>query len=73
LKERNFARSEWARLKTKSLGTGVVIASALAIRYKQDGQELQRFGVTYLLRKTDDGWKLVSYASHDPASVLALE
>ena len=73
LKERNFARSEWAKLKVKSLGNGVVIASALAIRYKQDGQELQRLGVTYLMRKTVDGWKVATLTNHDPANVLDLD
>ena len=73
LKERGFARSEWARLRVKSLGSGVAIASALAVRYKADGQELQRLGVTYLLRKTADGWKLAVFTVHDPAALLSLE
>jgi ketosteroid isomerase-like protein len=73
LKERGFARSEWAKLRVKSLGSGVAIASAVAVRFKIDGQELQRIGVTYLLRKTPEGWKIAVLTLHDPSAALPLE
>jgi len=33
---------------------------------------LNRTGVTYVLRKTSQGWKLAVLVSHDPATVLRL-
>ncbi len=73
LKERGYARSEWPQLHVNLLSSGVAIASALVVRYKTDGQEMERFGVTYLLRKTSDGWKVAVLAAHDPSKVLKLE
>ena len=42
------------------------------VRYKADGQELERNGATYVLHKTGDGWKIV-VVGHDPGGVLRLD
>jgi ketosteroid isomerase-like protein len=73
LKERGYARSEWTPLQVKVLTNGVAIASALIVRYKTDGQEMERFGATYFLRRTNDGWKVAVFTRHDASSVLKLE
>ena len=73
LKERGYARSEWPQLNVKLLSNGVAIASALIVRYKTDGQEMERVGATYLLRKTDDGWKVAVLAAHDASNVPKLD
>jgi ketosteroid isomerase-like protein len=73
LKKRGYGRSEWPQLHVKVLSSGVAIASALIVRYKTDGKEMERLGVTYLLRKTGDGWKIAVVTVHDPSNVLDLE
>ena len=73
LKERGYARSDWSQLQVKVVSNGVAIASAMFIRYKTDGAELERLGATYVLRKTGDGWKIAVIVLHEPSNVLKLE
>jgi hypothetical protein len=40
------------------------------VRYNTDGQELERLGETYTLRRTEDGWKIVVAMMHNPEAVL---
>jgi hypothetical protein len=44
-----FGRSELSLRHVKSLSAVATIASGVALRYKLDGQELERVGVTYVL------------------------
>ena len=60
-------------LHVKRLSVTTALASGIAVRYKTDGQELERVGVTYLLQKADDGWKIAALIAHDADSVLRLE
>jgi hypothetical protein len=48
---RGFARSELTMLQVKRLSAGTAFAAGVAVRYKTDGQELDRAGVIYLLQK----------------------
>lgn len=74
LKERGYARgSEFSPLHVKQVSAGVAVASAQFVRYKADGQELERIGVTYVLHKAGDGWKIVVIVGHDPGGVLRLD
>jgi ketosteroid isomerase-like protein len=73
LKERGYARSEWAPLRVKALGDGVVIASARAIRYKTDGTELETIGATYLVRRATDGWRIAVLTAHPASMALPLQ
>lgn len=73
LRTRGYARSELAMLQMKRLSATTTLASGVAIRYKTDGQELERTGVTYVLHKTDNGWKIAVTVGHDPESVPRLE
>ena len=52
--------NEYGRSATTTLVIGV------ALRYKLDGQELERAGVTYVLHKADAGWKIAVLIIHDP-------
>lgn len=70
---RGFGRSELTQLHVKQVSAGVAVASGVAVRYKLDGHELNRMGVTYVLRKTSQGWKFAVLVSHDPGIVLRLE
>jgi len=47
--------------------------STQTVRYKTDGQELEKVGFTYVLRKTNEGWKVAALVGHDPTSVLRLD
>ena len=73
LKDRGYARSYWAPLRVKALASGVVIASTRFVRYKTDGSELETLGATYLLRNTNDGWRIVVLTPHPASAALSLE
>lgn len=73
MKERGYARSDWSEFQAKLLSNGVAVISTQTVRYKADGQELERVGFTYLLRKTTQGWKVAVLVGHDPANVLRLD
>jgi ketosteroid isomerase-like protein len=61
---RGFERSEWAELDVRLLDAQTAIASGVAVRYKSDGEVLERVAVTYGLRKTEAGWKIFLSAAH---------
>jgi len=73
LKERDAARSELRQLYVKEMSPGVALATVQYVLLKSDGQELERRGVTYMLRKTADGWKIAAAMGHAPDSVLRLD
>ena len=60
-------------LQVKRLSVTTTLAGGIAVRYKADGQELDRAGVTYLLHKADSGWKIAVTVVHDTDNVLRLE
>jgi hypothetical protein len=72
LRARGFARTELNNLHVKRLSTTSVLASGVAVRSKVDGQDL-RVGVTYILHKTNSGWRIAVLVVHDTDSVLGLE
>jgi ketosteroid isomerase-like protein len=72
LRARNYGRSEWADLGVKQLSENAAVVSTRVIRYKADAAELERFGATYMLRKTESGWKIVTLTVHDADAVLEL-
>jgi ketosteroid isomerase-like protein len=72
LKASAYQRSEWTSLGVRQLDDRLAMLSAGVIRYKSDGAELERFGATYTLRRTDSGWKFVMLAIHDATTVLRL-
>ncbi len=71
LRERGFSRSEGRQLRVRILGPALAIASGWAVRYAGDA-ELERLGATYLLRKTEDDWRIVVLATHS-ADTAALD
>jgi len=40
------------------------------VRFKADGSQLERVGLTYALRNTPEGWKIFLSATHTPESML---
>jgi len=65
LRARGYGRSELDQRKVKLLSAKSALASGIAVRYKSDGQELERVGITYMLHKTDDAWKFAAMILHD--------
>ena len=69
LRTRDYARSELGSREIRILCAQSAIVTGIAIRYKSNGEELERAGITYLLRKTDDAWKIAVMVLHGaPAS-----
>ena len=66
LQERRYGRSEYRGLQVKLLSDQTALVSTRVVRYATDGKELEQFGATYILRKTDDGWKIAVITIHDP-------
>lgn len=65
LRARGFRRSELSVRLSKTLSETAALITGVAIRYKADGQELERVGVTYVLHKNDTGWKIAVLILHD--------
>jgi len=65
LRAKGFGRSELSVRDLKSLSATATLVTGVAIRYKIDGTELERVGVTYVLHKTDSGWKIAVLILHD--------
>lgn len=72
LKARGFARSELTELKVNQMSAHIAVVSVRRIRYKADGQELERLGETYVFRKNAESWKIVTAMTHDADRVLRL-
>ncbi|HYJ13972.1 MAG TPA: nuclear transport factor 2 family protein [Candidatus Limnocylindria bacterium] len=72
LKARGFTRSELSELKVNQMSAHIAVVSVKRIRYKADGQELERLGETYVLRKNAESWKIVMAMTHDADRVLQL-
>lgn len=73
LRQRGYARSELSNLRLKRLSATIILASGVAVRHRVDGQELDRVGVTYLLRKADNRWKIAALVIHDTDNDLQVE
>jgi ketosteroid isomerase-like protein len=68
LRAKGYSRSELSNLRVQRLSATSALATGVAVRYKSDGQELDRTGVTYLLQKGDGGWKFAVVVLHDPTT-----
>jgi hypothetical protein len=65
LRAREFSRSELSLGYVKSLSASATWVTGIATRYKRNGQELERVGVTYILHKAETGWKIAVVILHD--------
>jgi hypothetical protein len=70
LKARSYARSELTDLHVHQMSENIALVSVSRVRYTTDGQELERLGETYTLRKTEDGWQIAVAMIHDPDTIL---
>lgn len=64
LRARGYQRSELSGMDVKVLSATAIQVGGTAIRYKTDGRELERVGVTYLLHKAENGWKIAVLVAH---------
>jgi hypothetical protein len=46
------------------LGAQTALAIGVAIRIGSDGAEMERAGISYLMRKTDDAWRIAVMVLH---------
>jgi len=65
LKGRAYARSVLTSLSVNQMSERTALISVSRVRYRTDGQVLERLGETYTLRRTDDGWKIAAALVHD--------
>jgi hypothetical protein len=66
LRSKGYGRSEFEPEYAKSLSSSAALTGGVAVRYGRDGQQLERVGITYLLQKTNSGWKFATVILHDP-------
>jgi hypothetical protein len=66
LRTRDFGRSELSPGFVESLSSSATLVTGIALRYRTNGQELERVGVTYVLYKGEGGWKIAVIVLHDP-------
>ena len=69
LRTRGFGRSELIIRNVELLSATATLVTGVALRYKIDGQELERAGVTYVLHKSDTHWKIAVLMVHDVGDV----
>jgi hypothetical protein len=69
LRTREFGRSELTVGSVTLLSASATLVTGVAIRYKRNEQELERAGVTYVLHKTEVGWKIAVIVMHDPQQI----
>ena len=67
LRAKGYGRSELANLEVKPMSDTTTLASGVAVRYKTDGNELERVGVTYLVQKSDGELRIAVTVIHDAA------
>ncbi len=65
LRAKGYGRSELMNLDVKSMSAATVLAGGIAVRYKADGSELERVGVTYILQRSNGGWLIAVTVIHD--------
>jgi len=65
LRARGFARSELSVRHAQALSETAAWVTGVAVRRKEDGRELERVGVTYVLHKDAAGWRIAVLVLHD--------
>jgi ketosteroid isomerase-like protein len=65
LRPKGYGRSELTNLDVQRMSDATALARGVAVRYKADGHELERVGVTYVLQKSGDGWRIAVTVIHD--------
>ena len=72
LKLQDFARTEGIEFNTKILSDDTALFSGKAVRYDRQGAELERRGVTFTLRKTDESWNITALIHHSADNTIQM-
>ncbi len=70
LVERDWNRSIFTTKNVCVLSAGSAIVSGTNTRTRTDGSIMSVGGVAYILGKTDDGWRIISFSGHAPDKVV---
>lgn len=73
LRSRGYGRSELSIRQLKPLSPATILVTGVALRFKVDGQSLERVDVTYLLQKADQDWKIAVLVTHDANEIARNE
>jgi ketosteroid isomerase-like protein len=73
LKANGYSHSKFGDYRVKLLNSKTALVSLVATRIKTDGSEMQRFGVLYLLRKGDAGWKIHEFVVTDLDKLISAD
>ena len=68
--ERGWNRSIYTTKNVCVLTAGSALVSGTNTRTRTDGSIMSVGGVTYILGKTDDGWRIISFSGHSPDKVV---
>jgi hypothetical protein len=67
---RDWNRSTFTTKNVCVLTSGSAIVSGTNTRSRTDGSIMSVGGVTYILGKTDEGWRITSYSGHSPNKIV---
>ena len=70
LVESGWAKSVFTTESVCVLNASAAIASGYNTRYKKDGSVISVGGVTYILGKAKEGWRIVSYSGHPKGTTV---
>jgi hypothetical protein len=73
LKASGYSHSKLGEHRVKLLNPTTALYSTIAIRMKADGTELQRSGFTYLLHKSNAGWKIHEIIATDLDKLISTD
>ena len=73
LKKQGFGRTEVVERKIDVLNDNTAIIGFKTARYAEDGSELAGRHTTFVVRNTEDGWKIVTLIHHSPTAGYAEE
>ena len=71
LQARGYKTTEFEGLKATSLSSIVSVVTGVLIWRTSAGDELERAGVTYTVRRRDSSWEIVVTVIHDPVRDLS--
>ena len=72
-KSSGYSHSNLGNHHVKLLNSTTALYSAIAIRMKADGTEMQRSGFTYLLHKENTGWRIHSIVATDVDKLITAD
>lgn len=70
LTESGWARSQFTTESVCVLNANAAIASGYNTRYKKDGSVMSVGGTTYILGRSKDGWKVISYSGSQKGKLV---